>query len=61
MDNKSFEEWSCLNREQEAYSLGKGDIRRWYHRLTMVNTPLCKALGVKNQIFHSKEIQSPVA
>ena len=31
------------------------------HRLTMVNTPLCKALGVKNQIFHSKEIQSPVA
>lgn len=31
------------------------------HRLTMVNTPLNKALGVKNQIFHSNETRSPVA
>ena len=31
------------------------------HRLTMVNTPLNKALGVRNQIFHSKETRSAVA
>ena len=33
----------------------------WKHRLTMVNTPLNKALGVRNQIFHSKETRSAVA
>ena len=29
--------------------------------MTMVNTPLNKALGVRNQIFHSKETRSAVA
>ena len=31
------------------------------HRLTMVNTPLNKALGVRNQIFHSNDTRSAVA
>ena len=35
--------------------------RKCKHRLTMVNTPLNKALGVRNQIFHSKETRSAVA
>ena len=33
----------------------------WKHRLTMVNTPLNKALGVRNQIFHSNDTRSAVA
>ena len=31
------------------------------HRLTMVNTPLNRALGVRNQIFHSNDTRSAVA
>ena len=31
------------------------------HRLTMANTPLNKALGVRNQIFHSNDTRSAVA
>ena len=30
-------------------------------RLTMVNTPLSRALGVRNQIFHSNDTRSAVA
>ena len=36
-------------------------LRDHKHRLTMVNTPEYEVLGVKNQIFHSKETRSPVA
>lgn len=38
-----------------------GSIVEPKHRLTMVNTPLNKALGVRNQIFHSKDTRSAVA
>ena len=36
-------------------------LNRRKHRLTMVNTPLNKALGVRNQIFHSNDTRSAVA
>ncbi|MCI9003289.1 MAG: sulfite exporter TauE/SafE family protein, partial [Oscillibacter sp.] len=36
-------------------------ILRSKHRLTMVNTPLNRALGVRNQIFHSNDTRSAVA
>ena len=36
-------------------------IKEHKHRLTMVNTPLNKALGVRNQIFHSNDTRSAVA
>ena len=48
------------NDRLDVYVLGRTN-QQIKHRLTMVNTPLNKALGVKNQIFHSNETRSPVA
>lgn len=60
MDNKSFEEWSCLNREQEAYSLGKGDIRRWYQRdIDQITHSTCfRKLQRKSQLLSEKDPRS---
>ena len=60
-DYESYKLFASSEHGFDEVKTGLDILKSQKHRLTMVNTPLCKALGVKNQIFHSKEIQSPVA
>ena len=63
MDNKkniNFKEWSCLNREKRAYSLGNSDIRRWYQRdIDQITHSTCfRKLQRKSQLLSEKDPRS---
>ena len=60
MANKSFKGWSCVKREQKAYSLGTGDIRRWYQRdIDQITHSTCfRKLQRKSQLLSEKDPRS---
>lgn len=60
MDGADFSKWSCKEREQEHYSLGAHDIRRWYQRdIDQITHSTCfRKLQRKSQLLSEKDPRS---
>lgn len=60
MSSENFEQYGCRSREEENYTLGKKDIRRWYQRdIDQITHSTCfRKLQRKSQLLSEKDPRS---